>query len=137
MAKIRVGGLGRLLLIVVAVVLALPTFLDGAYGEGAGTAPARNPVRNNAAGAGALGIAPTASDASEHPDAATDRCQPRRSGRSTATVAAPAPPGTPVSTVEPVRPEGGRGVTTPLTGRQAVPLSRSGELPVQHGVFRC
>lgn len=133
MAKIRVGGLGRLLLIVVAVVLALPTFIDGAYGEGAATAPGRN----NAAGTGTSGIAPTASDDSEHPDSATDRCQPRRSGRSTATVAAPAPPGTPVSTVEPVRPEGGRGVTAALTGRQAVPLSRSGELPVQHGVFRC
>lgn len=28
-------------------------------------------------------------------------------------------------------------VTAPRTARQAVPLSRSGELPVAHGAFRC
>ncbi|MEU9121157.1 hypothetical protein AB0C96_15105 [Streptomyces sp. NPDC048506] len=134
MAKIRVGRLGRLLLIVVAVVLALPLVANGAYGERAAAAPARS----GTAGAGSPDTAPTASDAAEHPEKATDRCQPRRSGRSTATVAVPTPSGTPVSTAQRVRTEAGpAGINAALTGRQAVPLSRSGELPVHHLVFRC
>ena len=39
MAKIRVGALGRFLLIVVAVVLALPALAEGAYGQSPAAAP--------------------------------------------------------------------------------------------------
>ncbi|UKY51956.1 hypothetical protein [Streptomyces inhibens] len=139
MAKIRVGRLGRLLLIVVAVVLALPTATEGVYGEIAAAAAAMNRASGTGTGSGtgSSGVAPMASDASEHPESGADRCQPRRGGGSTATVTAPTPPGTTVSTAGPVRTEGGLRVTVPLTGRQAVPLSRSGELPVHHRVFRC
>ncbi|MFH8685131.1 hypothetical protein [Streptomyces lydicus] len=134
MAAIQVRGLGRLLLLVVALVLALPLVAGGAYGERA----AAPPVGKGATGAESPGsAAPVASDPSGHPEAAGDRCQPRRGGRSAATLCAPAPPGTPVSTAGPVRTEGGLRATAPLTGRQAVPLSRSGELPVRHLVFRC
>ncbi|MFG2831604.1 hypothetical protein ACGFWI_29730 [Streptomyces sp. NPDC048434] len=133
MAKTRVGGLGRLLLIVMAVVLALPTLAEGAYGESASAAPAAN----GAVRPGPAGTAPLASDTSEHPEPGGDRCQPRRGGRSTAMVSAPRPPVTTVSTTGPVHTECGLRVTVPLTGRQAVPLSRSGELPVHHLVFRC
>ncbi|MEJ8649784.1 hypothetical protein WKI65_17235 [Streptomyces sp. MS1.AVA.3] len=133
MAKIRVGGLGRFLLIVVAVVLALPALAEGAYGQ----SPAAAPATNGATRAGSAGTTTMASDTSEHPESGSDRCPPRRGGRSTATVSAPTPPVTTVSTAGPVRTDGGLRVTVPLTGRQAVPLSRSGELPVHHLVFRC
>ncbi|MGW7492011.1 hypothetical protein [Streptomyces sp. NPDC054786] len=133
MAKTRVGGLGRLLLIVMAVVLALPALAEGAYGESASAARAAN----GAVRPGSAGTASLASDTSEHPESGGDRCQPRRCGRSTATVSAPTPPVTTVSTTGPVHTGGGLSVTVPLTGRQAVPLSRSGELPVHHLVFRC
>ncbi|WP_327704247.1 hypothetical protein OG530_23235 [Streptomyces decoyicus] len=133
MAKIRVGGLGRFLLIVVVVVLALPTLAEGAYGQ----SPAAAPATNGATRAGSAGTTTTDSDTSEHPESGSDRCQPRRGGRSTATVSAPPPPVTTVSTADRVRTDGGLRVTVPLTGRQAVPVSRSGELPVHHLVFRC
>ncbi|GES31123.1 hypothetical protein AB0G60_34315 [Streptomyces angustmyceticus] len=133
MAKIRVGGLGRLLLIVVAVALALPLVAHPAYGE-------RTATRSAAAGDGRAespGTARWGSDLSENPESGSDRCQPRRGGRSAATLSAPRPPLTTVSATGPVRAEGALTVTAPLTGRQAVPLSRSGELPVRHLVFRC
>ncbi|MEU5214353.1 hypothetical protein [Streptomyces sp. NPDC020742] len=130
MATIRVGGLGRLLLILLAVVLALPLCADGAYG-------ARRTAASSSAGPRSTDAAPVASEGSEHPEVAAHRCPPRRSGRSAATLCAPTPPGTPVSTSEPERTEAGVGIAAPLTGRQAVPVSRSGELPVHHGVFRC
>ena len=134
MTTLQVRGLGRLLLIVVTLVLALPLVAGGTYGERTAAPPAAG---NSAADAGSPDSAPVASAPSDHPEAAGDRCQPRRGGRSAATLCAPAPPGTPVSTAGPVRTEGGLRVTVPLTGRQAVPLSRSGELPVRHLVFRC
>ncbi|MEU8787324.1 hypothetical protein [Streptomyces sp. NPDC048637] len=134
MAKIRVHGLGRLLLIVMAVLLALPMGADGVYGESATAAPASN----GAGRTGSPGTVPWASDPAENPESGSDRCPPRRDGRSSASVSAPTPPGTTVSTAaRPVRTGGGLHLTAPLTGRRAVPLSRSGELPVQHLVFRC
>ncbi|MFJ3953651.1 hypothetical protein SLV14_003363 [Streptomyces sp. Je 1-4] len=135
MAKIRVRGLGRLLLIVMAVLLALPLGADGVYGERATAAPAST----GAGRTGSPGTAPWASDPAEteNPESGSDRCPPRRDGRSTASVSAPTPPFTTVSTTAPVRTEGGLHLTAPLTGRQAVPVSRSGELPLQHLVFRC
>ncbi|MFJ9471704.1 hypothetical protein [Streptomyces caniferus] len=133
MAKIRVGGLGRLLLILVAVALALPLVAGAACGE-------RAAVPSAAAGAGRAeppGTAQWGSDLSENPESGSHRCQPRRGGRSAATLSAPPPPLTTVSTAGPVRTAGALTVTVPLTGRRAVPLSRSGELPVHHLVFRC
>ncbi|GAU71653.1 hypothetical protein SSP35_70_00030 [Streptomyces sp. NBRC 110611] len=148
MAKVRVDGLGRLLLIVVSVVLALPTVAGGAYEEHAAAVPART----SAIGAGPRDPAPTgsrdpapmAADAPDHPKYSADRGHPRhssghprRSSRASVAYAAHGRSVTPVSTAEPVWTDGGTGITAPLTGRQAVPLSRSGELPVHHGVFRC
>ncbi|MFG2893751.1 hypothetical protein [Streptomyces sp. NPDC048248] len=132
MAKVRVGVLCRLLAILAAVVMALPALADGTYG---GVAAAAAPAF--AASATAPRAAQLAVDAVEHQETGADRCQPRRGGRSTATVPIPAPLSTPLSTTTPVHPVSGLAVTVPLTGRQAVPLSRSGELPVQHRAFRC
>ncbi|AZS73435.1 hypothetical protein DDE74_23005 [Streptomyces lydicus] len=135
MAKIRVRGLGRLLLIVMAVLLALPLGADGVYGERATAAPAST----GAGRTGSPGTAPWASDPAEteNPESGSDRCPPRRDGRSTASLSAPTPPVTTVSTTAPARTGGGLHLTAPLTGRRAVPVSRSGELPLQHLVFRC
>ncbi|MFF8788466.1 hypothetical protein [Streptomyces sp. NPDC015125] len=137
MAKIRVRGLGRLLLIVVTVVLALSLGADAVYGEHAAAAP----VTSGAGRTAPSGTDPRASDTSENPESGSDRCPPRRDGRSTASVSAPMPPVTTVSTAGRGRgrgrTEGGLSLTAPLTGRQAVPLTRSGELPLQHAVFRC
>ncbi|MCF3148475.1 hypothetical protein [Streptomyces platensis] len=133
MAKIRVRGLGRLLLIVMAVLLALPMDAEGVYGERTPAAPASS----GAGRTGPAGPTPWASDSSENPESGSDRCPPRRDGRSTASVSAPTPPLTTVSTAAPARTGGRLHLTAPLTGRRAVPVSRSGELPVQHAVFRC
>ncbi|MFJ6748469.1 hypothetical protein ACIQNI_09785 [Streptomyces sp. NPDC091266] len=130
MAKIRVGALCRFLLIVAAVVLALPA---------AAALPAlveRAPAYGTA-GPAASSDVPQALDATDHPESAADRCQPRRGGRSAPAASAPTPLSTPLSTACSVRPVGGSAVTVPLAARQAVPLSRSGELPVRYGVFRC
>lgn len=136
MAKIRVRGLGRLLLIVVTVVLALSLGTDAVYGE---HAPAAAPATIGAGRTAPSGTEPRASDSStaESPESGSDRCPTRREGRSTASVTAPTPPVTTVSTADRGRTEGGLRLTAPLTGRQAVPLTRSGELPLQHAVFRC
>ncbi|MFE1173502.1 hypothetical protein [Streptomyces sp. NPDC058773] len=133
MAKIRVHGFGRLLLIVMAVLLALPMGADGVYGERATATTALNAAGRT----GPPGPAPSASDPSENPESGGDRCPPRRDGRSTAAVSAPTPPVSTVSTGAPVRTGSRLPLAAPLTGRQAVPVSRSGELPVHHGVFRC
>ncbi|MFI9078974.1 hypothetical protein ACIGW8_21280 [Streptomyces sioyaensis] len=141
MAKTRAGRIGRLLLIVVALVLALPAIAGGAYGESV-SATAKSATRSASPDADSPdGASPDgvqwASKTSEHPESGADRCRTRHGGRSTATVSAPHPPRTTVSSAGPVRTEGGLSVTVPLTGRRAVPLSRSGELPVQHLVIRC
>lgn len=151
MAKTRAGRIGRLLLIVVALVLALPAIAGGAYGESV-SATAKSAARSASPDSDSPdsdspdsvspdGDSPDdvqwASKTSEHPESGTDRCRTRHGGRSTATVSAPHPPRTTVSSAGPVRTESGLSVTVPLTGRRAVPLSRSGELPVQHLVIRC
>ncbi|MFI1161784.1 hypothetical protein [Streptomyces sioyaensis] len=146
MAKTRVGRIGRLLLIVVALVLALPAIAGGAYGESV-SATSRSAARSDSPDSDSPDSdsrdsdsrddTQWASDTSEHPASGADRCRTRHGGRSTATVSAPHPPRTTVSSAGPVRTEGGLSVTVPLTGRRAVPLSRSGELPVRHLVIRC
>ncbi|MFE6742135.1 hypothetical protein [Streptomyces tubercidicus] len=130
MTTLRVHGFGRLLLIVMAVLLALPMGAEGVYGAPAAAAPITGRTAPPA---------PTSSvsDPAENPESGSDRCPPRRDGRSSAAVSAPTPPLTTVSTAAPVRTGGGLPLTAPLTGRRAVPVSRSGELPVQHLVFRC
>ncbi|QTZ93381.1 hypothetical protein [Streptomyces auratus] len=151
MAKTRAGRIGRLLLIVVALVLALPAIAGGAYGESVSATTksatrSASPDSDSPDGASPDGASPDgaspddvqwASKTSEHPESGADRCRTRHGGRSTATVSAPHPPRTTVSSAGPVRTESGLSVTVPLTGRRAVPLSRSGELPVQHLVIRC
>ncbi|MCF3178104.1 hypothetical protein IPZ61_32965 [Streptomyces sioyaensis] len=146
MAKTRAGRIGRLLLIVVALVLALPAIAGGAYGESV-SATAKSAARSASPDSDSPdsdspdGDSPDdvqwASKSSEHPESGADRCRTRHGGRSTATVSAPHPPRTTVSSAGPVRTESGLSVTVPLTGRRAVPLSRSGELPVRHLVIRC
>lgn len=86
----------------------------------------------------AAGEGPVVGDAFGHPHAAREGCPARRGGRSTGSLCAPVPSGKAVSTAAPVGTvQGGSAISAPLTGRQAVPLSRSGELPVHHLVFRC
>ncbi|MEV0375796.1 hypothetical protein AB0I10_39740 [Streptomyces sp. NPDC050636] len=133
MAKVRVGVLCRLLGIVAALVLALPTVAHGVRGGLAALAP---PALSATAPAGPRTSQPAVT-AHEHPDSVAVHCQQRHGGRSAATVSAPMPLSTPLSTSCPVRTVGGLTVTGPQTGRQAVPLSRSGELPVRHRSFRC
>jgi len=151
MAKTRAGRICRLLLIVVALVLALPAVAGGAYGESVSAAaknaarsgppdsdsPASDSPASDSRDSGSPDDVQWASKTSEHPESGADRCRGRHGGRSTATVSAPHPPRTTVSSAGPVRTESGLSVTVPLTGRRAVPLSRSGELPVQHLVIRC
>ncbi|MFD9206420.1 hypothetical protein ACFVZM_09065 [Streptomyces sioyaensis] len=141
MAKTRAGRIGRLLLIVVALVLALPAVAGGAYGESV-SATAKSAARSDSSDSDSPDSdspddAQWASNTSEHPQSGADRCRTRHGGRSTATVSAPHPPRTTVSSAGPVRTESGLSVTVPLTGRRAVPLSRSGELPLRHLVIRC
>ncbi|TJZ42717.1 hypothetical protein FCH28_32955 [Streptomyces piniterrae] len=140
MAKVRADRLGRLLLIVATIVLALPTVLHGVRGGVAALTPpalaADSPGHHWEPPPGQRAGHPTFST-DGHPDAAAVHCQQRHGGRSPATASAPVPLSTPLSTSAPVRAVGGRAVSAPLTGRQAVPLSRSGELPVHHSVFRC
>lgn len=136
MAKTRAGRIGRLLLIVVALVLALPAIAGGAYGESV-SATAKSAARSDSPDSDSPDDAQWASDTSEHPASGADRCGTRHGGRSTATVSAPHPPRTTVSSAGPVRTESGLSVTVALTGRRAVPLSRSGDLPVRHLVIRC
>ncbi|GAU68968.1 hypothetical protein SSP35_09_02130 [Streptomyces sp. NBRC 110611] len=144
MAKIRIGGLGQLLLIVVAAVLTL-TVADGAYGERAAPTSARGGAGSRSAAPVARTTAPVAApmasgasddaeSTSDDTESTSDPCPVRRCSRSTAE---PARSGTLVSAAEWAEADSGPGITAPLTGRQAVPLSRSGELPVRHGVFRC
>ncbi|GAU71641.1 hypothetical protein SSP35_65_00020 [Streptomyces sp. NBRC 110611] len=133
MAKIRIGGFCWLLLIVVAAILALPIVADGAYGERTAAAPAPR--------SGTPVTAPMVSSASDDTEStsddtesASDHCPVRRCGRTTVE---PARSGPLMSTTEQAWTDSGPGITAPLTQREAVPLSKSGELPVQHGVFRC
>ncbi|AJT65288.3 hypothetical protein T261_3623 [Streptomyces lydicus] len=155
-SPLRGTGLGRFLLAVVVVVLALPAIAGrsyGSYGQTrgatlAGAAPGAPSESANGTtygtaygttyGKGAGAANPVALDLHEHhPQAGPDRCRPRRGGRSAAAVSVPPPLSTPLSTACPVRDTDGPPGSVPLTGQRAVPLSRSGELPVQHRVFRC
>ncbi|WP_189100545.1 hypothetical protein [Streptomyces kronopolitis] len=131
MAKTRAGRLGRLLLLVVALVLALPAAAGGAYAA-SGPATAKSAARG-----AAPYDAPWASDTDDHQESGADRCRTRHGGRSTAAVSVPVPPRTTASQAGPLRAEGGLNRTAALTGRRAVPVARSGELPVRHLVFRC
>ncbi|WP_051799257.1 hypothetical protein [Streptomyces sp. NRRL S-337] len=105
----------------------------GESGRGAGREARRLGEAGPAAGEG-----PVVGDTFGHPHAAREGCPARRGGRSTGSLCAPAPSGKAVSTAAPVGTvQGGSAISAPKTGRQAVPLSRSGELPVHHLVFRC
>ncbi|MFF4955307.1 hypothetical protein [Streptomyces chattanoogensis] len=150
-SPLRGTGLGRFLLAVVVVVLALPVVAGRSYGgygsygqtrgaalSGAASGAPSESEYGTADGRGAAAATPVALDLHEHhPQAGPDRCRPRRGGRSAAAVSAPPPLSTPLSTACPVRDTDGPPGSVPLTGQRAVPLSRSGELPVQHRVFRC
>ncbi|MEU9113280.1 hypothetical protein AB0D04_16235 [Streptomyces sp. NPDC048483] len=135
MTDSRIRGLGRFLLMMVIAVLVVPAGAAGvyrqAYGQGAAVS------RTEADGARAPTTTPVAHASHDHPEAATDRSRPRRGARSAAAVSAAAPQSTPLSTAGPVRDGDGLPVSVPLTGHQAVPLSRSGELSGRHHVFRC
>ncbi|MFI9051868.1 hypothetical protein [Streptomyces sp. NPDC053427] len=131
---------GRFLLVVaalVAVVLVLPVGAWGGYGEAYEARAAAARTAAGGSGPGAAAATPATPDSHDPPEAAADRYRPRRGGRSAAAVSAPPPLSTPLSTASPVRHPDGLPGSVPLTGRQAVPLSRSSELPVQHHVFRC
>ncbi|MDX3228196.1 hypothetical protein [Streptomyces sp. ME19-01-6] len=75
--------------------------------------------------------------ASSHDDAGADDCQGLRGAR--APLTAPTPTGKPgcVCGCDAGRLEPRTTAVAPLTGRQAVPVSRSGELPVSLQIFRC
>ncbi|WP_411145728.1 hypothetical protein [Streptomyces sp. x-80] len=134
MAKVRAGRVGRLLLIIAAVVLALSS-VGGGGRERAAAAALLPEIA--ADGRVTPRTAQFARDSAEHPEPGVDRCRARRGGRFTAAAGAPSPPAAQPATAGPARTAGGPTVTGPLTGRRAVPLSRSGELPVRHGVVRC
>ncbi|MET7764756.1 hypothetical protein [Streptomyces sp. NPDC005336] len=75
--------------------------------------------------------------ASLHHDAGAEDCQGLRGGR--APLTAPTPNGTYgcVCGCDAGVPVPRTAITTSLTGRQAVPVSRSGEVPVILQIFRC
>ncbi|MFG2139179.1 hypothetical protein [Streptomyces sp. NPDC048650] len=136
MASSRTHRLGRFLWVVVAVLLLIPAVAGAAYGEtSGGSAGAARAATGPGAGAPAAATPPLEAD--DDPETATHRGRPRRGGRPATAVSAPAPASTPPSPACPVRDAAGTPGSGPSTGRQTVPLSRSGELPVRHLVFRC
>ncbi|MFG2225923.1 hypothetical protein [Streptomyces sp. NPDC048644] len=132
----RTAALVRLLLVAIALILSVPAAPPGTYGASAARLVA--PVAANLpgpSGTSAPRTSAVARDAEE--ESVGERIQPRRSGRSVAAPSAPTPHSVPLPSSAPVRTAGGLALTASLTARHAVPLARSGELPVRHGVFRC
>ncbi|MFH8408041.1 hypothetical protein ACH4FX_25065 [Streptomyces sp. NPDC018019] len=131
----------RVLLFVVAALLAFPVGAEGAYGRapGAGiTAGAGTGVR--AAGVrGALdAVAPYAYEEGGPADSVAERCPTGRAARSTTGVPAFHPGDQTRCASDPtVPPAAGPSPTAPVTGHRAMPLTRSGQLPISHRVFRC
>ncbi|MFI7101688.1 hypothetical protein ACIBK8_20240 [Streptomyces sp. NPDC050161] len=133
----RTAALVRLLLVAIAFLLSVPAAPPGTYGASAARPVA--PVAANLPGPSGISAPRTSAVAhdAEEEESVGERIQPRRSGRSVAAPSAPTPHSVPLPSSAPVRTAGGLALTAPLTARHAVPLTRSGELPVQHGVFRC
>ncbi|MFH8349107.1 hypothetical protein [Streptomyces sp. NPDC018045] len=119
----------RVLLFLVAVLLAFPVGTEGTYGRVAGSR----------AGTQAAGVAaPYAYEEGGPADSATERCPTGRAARSaTGAPAFQSGDQTRGASDPTVPPAAGPDPTAPVTGRRAVPLTRSGQLPISHRVFRC
>ncbi|KAA6214715.1 hypothetical protein CP973_37325 [Streptomyces albofaciens JCM 4342] len=135
----------RVLLFVVAALLAFPVGGEWVYGR---MAESRTTVTAGGAEAVRGGVrAAVASYAYEDggpadpEDPAAERCptgRAARTARSTAGVPVSRPGGRTRCTSDPTVPPAERpSPTAPVTGNRAVPLTRSGQLPVSHHAFRC
>ncbi|MEU6962981.1 hypothetical protein [Streptomyces chrestomyceticus] len=127
----------RVLLFLLAALLAFPVDSGSTYGRAAGT------------GAGAGGRAGTQTVGQAAPyayayedggpaESAGERCPTGRAARSATGTPACHPGDQGRGANDPtVPPATGPGPAVPATGRGAVPLRRSGQLPISHRVFRC
>ncbi|MFH9419826.1 hypothetical protein [Streptomyces sp. NPDC017529] len=124
----------RVLLFVMAALLAFPVRFDGAYGQAAGGGASARAGTHTASV-----VAPYAHDDRDSADTATERCPTGRSARSATGIPASHPGGdqTRCATDPTVPPAAAPHPTAPVTGCRAVPLTRSGQLPISHRVFRC
>ncbi|MEU4200651.1 hypothetical protein [Streptomyces sp. NPDC045470] len=123
----------RVLLFLMAALLAFPVGAEGAYGRAAGAGA------GGRAGTQTVGLAaPYAYEDGGPAESAGERCPTGRAARSATGVPAFHPGdqarGANDRTVPPVT---GPGPAAPATGRSAVPPRRSGQLPISHRVFRC
>lgn len=125
-----VGHAGRVLLAAVSALLAL--FIAADCTSAQVTRPQMMATASVAESRPAVKITPSA-----HGDAGADDCQGLRGAR--APLTAPTLTGKPgcVCGCDAGRLEPRSTAVAPLTGRQAVPVSRSGELPVSLQIFRC
>ncbi|OKI07224.1 hypothetical protein A6A06_35460 [Streptomyces sp. CB02923] len=119
----------RVLLFLVAALLAFPAGAEGAYARAAG----------GRAGTQTVGAAAAYAYEDGGPaDPAAERCPTGRTPRSATGVPASHPGDQTRCASDPtVPPATGPAPTAPVTGRRAVPLTRSGQLPISHRVFRC
>lgn len=125
-----IGQAGRVLLAAVSVLLALFLAADCAYAQ-----VTHPEMVATAAVAESRPVVKVTESA--HHDRGADDCQGLRGSR--APVTAPTAMGKPgcVCGCDADRLEPRTTALAPLTGRQAVPVSRSGELPVSLQIFRC
>ncbi|MFD7662761.1 hypothetical protein [Streptomyces sp. NPDC059788] len=119
----------RVLLFLMAALLAFPVGAEVTYGRAAG----------GRGGAQAVdAVAPYAYEDGGPADSMAEHCPTGRAARS-ATGAPACHPGdqTRCASDPTVPPATGPRPAAPVTGRRAVPLTRSGQLPISHRVFRC
>ncbi|MEV5594178.1 hypothetical protein [Streptomyces sp. NPDC052496] len=133
----------RVLLFLLAALLAFPVGTEGAYGrdtEGAYGRTAGSPYGRTAegrSGASAAEVAAPYEDGGPA-DSAAGHCPTGRAARSATGIPAFHPGDQVRSASDPtVPPAAGPAPAAPVTGRRAVPLKSSGQLPISHRVFRC
>ncbi|WP_030673352.1 hypothetical protein [Streptomyces rimosus] len=129
----------RVLLFVLAALLAFPVGGERAYGR---VAQGRTTVAAGGADAARGGVraavAPYAYEDGGPADPTAERCPTGRATRSATGIPASHPGDQTRCASDPtVPPAEGPPPAAPVTGNRAVPLMRSGQLPVSHRVFRC
>ncbi len=125
----------RVLLFLLAVLLAFPVGSEGAHGRTAGAGAGAG----GRAGTQTVGVAaPFAYEEGGPADSASERCPTGRAARSATGIPAFHPGDQARGASDPtVPPATGPDPAAPVTGHRAVPLRRSGQLPISHRVFRC
>ncbi|GCD43871.1 hypothetical protein [Streptomyces paromomycinus] len=127
----------RVLLFLLAALLAFPVGSEGAYGRVAGAGAGAG----GRAGTQTVGLAAPYAYAYEDggpAETAGERCPTGRAARSATGIPTSRPGDQSRGANDPaVRPAAGPDATALVAGRGAAPLRRSGQLPISHRVFRC